>query len=280
MHLEADVELDWLEWSFFLQMLSVERTEPFLRELALPFEREQFSNVMRLARACLEVHIAPTVSITENDPEFFGLADAWQRYRKAEGVFSDEALQNFLERYANMDIAAQLVYLELQEWVGGDVAGALKKWFMSSYRSSPDPIWQWPWALRLFFTDDPQRVSPTTPAPLTEDERQLIQSFCIRYGYKRRQLESRFQVISQAATATLPTLWESVLQAFGGGMGNRYPWLGNVEQCLQLRLIRKEWTRLKVELEPNVMKNLITWVRQQEKLLPYDTTLPDEPESV
>jgi hypothetical protein len=280
MYLEADVELDWLEWSSFLEMLSVERTEPFLGELALPFEREQFSKVMRLARACLEVHIAPMVSIAGNDPEFFGLTTAWQRYRMAEGVLSDKALRKLLERYAKVDIAAQFVYSELQEWVGAGVADALKKWFVNNFRSSPDPVWQWPWALRLLFTDDPQRVSPTTPAPLTENERRLIQSFCIRYACKRRQLESRFQVISQAATATLPTLWESVLQAFGGGLGNRYPWLGNVEQCLELRLIRKEWTRLKVELKPNVMKNLIAWVKQQEKLLPYNTTLPDEPESV
>jgi hypothetical protein len=280
MYLEADVELDWLEWAFFLEMLSVERTEPFLSELALPFEPEHFPKVIRLARACLEVHVAPTVRIAENDPEFFGLTRAWQRYRKTEGVLSDKALRKFLERYAKVDIAAQAVYSELQDLVGATVANALKRWFVNNFRSGPDPVWQWPWALRLFFLDNPRTVGPTTSSPLTEEERQILRSFFIRYGYKQRQLESRFQVISYAATAALPTLWESVLQAFGGGLGNRYPWLGNIEQCLELRLTRKEWTRLKVELGPNLMENLITWMRTHEKLLPYNTTLPNEPELV
>lgn len=281
MSLVAEAELNWLEWSFFLQMLSVERTEPFLGELALPFEREQFPEVMRLARACLEVDLAPTVSSVENDPEFLGLTKAWRRYREAEGVLGDEALRRFLETYANSETAAQGVYSELRDWVEAGVADALKLWFIGSFRSGPDPAWQWPWALRLLFTGDPQKVSPRTPAPLAEEERQKVRSFCIRYAAKRRQLEMRFWVIAQAATATLPTLWESVLQNFpAGGLGNRHPWLGHVEECLQLRLIRREWAALNSTLEPEVMRELINWVRQQESLLPYDTTLPEPPEPV
>jgi hypothetical protein len=277
MHRETDGELNWLEWTFFLEMLSVERTEPFLGELSLPFERDRFPSVMRLARACLEVRIAPLVSAAEHDPDFSGLNKAWQRYRKAEGVLDDEALRKFLERYTNVETATQCVYRELQDWVGAELADALISWFISSFRAGPDIAWQWPWALRLFFTDDPQGVTPTSLAPLTEDERQIIESFCTRYGYKRRQLESRFWVIKQAATATLPSLWESVLQTFTGvGQGNRYPWLSYIEESLHLRLMREEWDRLTTELGPGVLKNLTTWVRQHEALLPYDTTLPDE----
>jgi len=274
-----DGELDWLEWPLFLQMLSVERTEPFLAELALPFERDQFSKVMHLARACLEIRIAPMASRAESDPDFPRLNKAWQLYRQAEGALDDETLRKLLERYTNVETAVQGVYAELQGWVGADLSEALIGWFIGSFRTSPDVTWQWPWALRLFFTDDPQRVTPTTLAPLTEDERQIVESFCTRYGYKRRQLESRFWIIKQAATATLPTLWESVLQSFAGyQVSNRYPWLDYVEESLHLRLIREEWARLRSELGPGVLKNLTTWVRQHEASLPYNTTLPYEPE--
>jgi hypothetical protein len=278
MDLESTKATDWLEWSFFLKMLSVERSEPFLHELGAPFGREQFPAVMRLARACLETHMAPTVRATKDAPEFYGLSEAWRRYRNAEGVLSDEAIGRFLEQSKGSEVIARSVYHHLQDWIGVDLANSLEKWFVNNFRSGPDPTWQWPWALRLLLADDPQNIKPTTVAPLTEDERQCVISFCIRYGAKKRDLEMRFWVISQAATASLPSLWEAVLQTFpAGGLGNRYPWLGYVEECLQFKLTRKEWTRLNEEIGHTTIDRLIMWVKQQEALLPYDTTLPHEP---
>jgi len=277
MSLEVDAKLDPIEWLFFLQMLSSERTEPFLRELALPFEREQFPDVMRLARACLEVQMLPSIQVLKNTAGPPDLIKAWEKYRRVAGVLDDETLQHFLECYDRSKFVSQVVFVKFREWIGADTANALNEWFKNNFRSSPDPTWQWPWALRLLFTDDPQKVTPSTPAPITEDESQRIKSFCTRFGFKRRALESRFWVIKQAATATLPTLWEFVLQTFPDSMGNHYPWLGYVEECLQFSLIRREWNKLEEELGANVMAQLIEWVKQQEELLPYNTVLPNEP---
>lgn len=267
--MQESLLLDWTDWIFFLEMLSVERTEAFVGELELPFERERFPEVIRLARACLEVHILPTVNASQSDVEFRGLDRAWHHYREVEGVLDEDLLQNFVAEYRDLTTATQNVYSRLRSWVGEETGDALGEWFTHNFRSCPDPVWQWVRALRLMFCVSPQNISPTTVAPVTEDDRQRIRSFCTRYYGKQRDLEMRFWVISQAATATVPTLWESVLQAFqAGGLGNKYPWLGTVEQCLQLRLIRREWSRLNAELEHDTATRLVAWIKQQEVCLP------------
>lgn len=273
------MELNWLDWYSFLEMLSVERTAPFLSELALPFDQKRFPQVMRLSRACLEVHVFSTVSVAKDNPDFPGLTEAWQRYREVEGVLSDESIQKFHTQYERPEIDAQAVYSDLREWIGSNTADNLKNWFVRDFRSGPDPIWQWHWALKLLLTHTPHKVVPTTPAPITEDEQRRVESFCTRCGAALFDLEMRFYITRQVAKSTLPTIWEKVLQTFpAGGLGNKYPWLSSIEQCLQLRLIRKEWARLDSELGHSAMSQLTTWVREQEKALPHNASLPREPE--
>jgi hypothetical protein len=275
----ADAGRDWTEWEFFLQTLSAERTEPFLRELALPFEYEQFPNVMRLARACLEAGLFRSVMAAEGRADSAEFVKAWGKYRAAARVLDDETLLRFLERDRHAEIILSAAYEEFRGWVGAGVADGLKEWFINNFRTAPDPAWKWILALRLLFAGEPRKVTPSSAAPVNDDERERVKSFSIRVHSKRRNLEGRFWVIKQASTATLPSLWESVLQAATpGGLGNRYPWLGYIEETLQLSLIRTEWNRLKAELGTNTMTQLITWVRQQQAILPNHVSLPDEPQ--
>jgi hypothetical protein len=276
---ESDAGLDWIEWAFFLQTLSVERTEPFLRELALPFEREQFPDVMRLTRACLEAGMFRSIRAAEDDADSAKLIKAWGKYRAAMGVLDDEKLLYFVERYQRTEIILSAAFEELHGWIGAEPAHSLKEWFRNNFRAAPDPAWQWIWALRVLFTGEPRKVTPTSAAPVDDDERQRIKSFCVRLHSRRRDLESRFWVIKQASTATLPSLWESVLQeATPGGLGNQYPWLRYIEETLQLSLIRREWSKLKADLGTNTMTQLTAWVKQQQAILPDNVRLPDEPQ--
>lgn len=269
---------DPTDWSFFLQTFSVERSEPFLRELAVPFRREQFPEVVRLARACLEAQVFAVVRAAGGDPASAPLVEAWARYRRAGGVLDEQTLASLSLRRDGRGVISQVVFEEYQSWVGAETAAALREWFEDNFRSGPDPAWRWPWALRLLFADDPPKVSPPSPTPLSDEERQRVESFCRRYGDKRRALELRFWVIGQAATGTLPSAWEEVLQAYPeGDRGNIHPWLGHVEECLQSLTLRREWERLRAELGAEAAARLVEWVRRQEKLLPSDGALPPEP---
>lgn len=275
----TEQEVDWAEWRFFLEMLSAERVEPFVDELRLPFGRQNFREVMRLARACLEIDMWRAASIAEGNPELPGFYDAWLNYRSSEGVLSGAELELFSARFKSPESAPLKVYFDLGYWIGTDLANELLDWFFKRYRSSPDPSHKWPWALRELVANAAQKA-PTHPTLYIPDEaRQKIVSFCTLYYAKRRDLEMRFYVISQAATATLPTAWEAVLQTFpAGGLGNRYPWLGRVGQCLQYKLLLTEWRKLKKALGPNTLAGVIDWVKQNENLLPLKTHLTDLPE--
>jgi hypothetical protein len=276
-------QLEIMDWISFLKMLSVERTESFISELALPFDPEQFPRVIHLARGCLEFYMFPAIRVPEGHVDSPGLIEAWSSYRAVEGVLSNETLNELAERYANQseDIVQQDIYSQLQGYVGSETANALKSWFLKDFPSCPNFMGQWLWALRLLFTDPPEGVSPTSPPPITDEERQYIKDHSIHYRSEQLTLEKRFYSIIQDAKADGPTSWEKVLQTYpAGGIGNIYPWLNSVQQCLWLRLIRCEWGKLRNELGHSTMDLLISWIRQQEKVLPFNTTLYDEPEAV
>src|SRR5438105_884904 len=137
---------------FFHEMLSVERTQPFVSELALPLQKEQFEQAMTIARACLEVHIFPTISLYGPFP---GLIEAWRRYRLETGVIPDSRLVEIAAQQRSLwiDVPRELELIDI-----GDLGlvAALREWFTVNFRSGIDPSWQWPWALRYFLIVYPQ----------------------------------------------------------------------------------------------------------------------------
>lgn len=273
------MQLDWIQWNFFLKMLSAERTEPFVGELALPFEVKEFPKVMRLARSCWEFVIFQYPGFREERPESQNLVEAWRGYREVDGVLSETKLLEFEARYGGSLTAPMAIYSELHDTIGPRTSKALKNWFANNFRSGPDPVWQWPWALRLLLTDSDGKIIPATPAPLDNRQRHCLEEFCMRYRAEQDALEMRFYAIEQAAQATGASRWEKVLQNYPPEEGTLkyFPWLNSVEHCLQYRFIRYEWEKLRLELGSNVMTQLITWVRMNSGVLPFTPTLPDEP---
>jgi hypothetical protein len=93
---EEEEEKDWYS---YLEMLSVERTAPFISELRLTIQPKEFPEVMRFARACLEVYMSPsreTRSGPFDAPEF---PKYWHRYREKEGVLGEDLLRQYAKRY-------------------------------------------------------------------------------------------------------------------------------------------------------------------------------------
>ncbi len=219
-------------------------------------------------------------SIAEGNPELPGFYDAWMSYRSSEGVLGDAELESFYAGFKSSESAPLKVYSDLRRLIGQNVAEELLDWFFKRYRSSPDPFHKWPWASRALVVNAEQRTATRATLKTPDEDRQKIVSFCTLYYAKSRDLEMRFYVTTQAATATLPIAWEAVLQTFpAGGLGNRYPWLSRVGQCLQYKLLLTEWRKLQRALGPNTLAVVTGWVKQNENSLPPDTRLPDLPDS-
>lgn len=271
------MRLDWIQWNFFLKMLSSERTEPFVDELALPFQTKDFRAVRRVARGCLEFVVFCSPGLRD-EPGSKNLVDAWQRYREVAGVLSEAKLLEFEARYGRSPAASIAIYSEFQD-AAGPTSNAIKKWFVNNFRSGPDPVREWPWALRLLIGEPDQEVIPATPVPLDKKQRQYVEDFCRRYRTEQLALEIRFYDIAQSSVATGPSPWERVLQSYPADEGtlNYFPWLDAIEKCLQYRLIRYEWEKLTLDLGMNAMVTLTRWLRMNSKVLPFGRTLPDEP---
>jgi hypothetical protein len=268
-----------------MQMLSVERTKPFISELALPIEDDSFFNVMRLARACLEVFMFRPISSENGISDSPNLLQAWQSYQMTEGVLSNETLYDYVERYKKLsneewaNYITQTIYMELPEWIGLNAADLLKEWFVKHYQPSKELFANWPRVFRLLLRDLQEGINLTTSFPIADAEKRWIEEFCNSYYSRRVNLMRRFEIINKAAKTNTPTLWESVLQTFpaGGCAGNFYPWLISVEQCLAFKIICNEWNKLREKLGANKMKRLTDWVRREASLLPSKPNIPDEP---
>jgi hypothetical protein len=272
---------DWTDWVFFLEMLSVERTEPFISELKLPFKVEEFPSVLIFVRACLEYHLLPAIRQHNAPDSSSAFVDSWNRYRRVEGVLSDKRLDELARRYGHFWTSIDIICAELSDIAAPRMVQALKDWFAKDFRGSPDPAWQWPWALRtLLTTNDLPTLIQVNPAPINSEKRQCIEEFCIRYRTEKDALEARFYNIKQSAKLGSPSLWERVLQHFPPDERPRsdYPWLSSIESCLQYRLLRYEWGKLKSELGAKTMEDLTRWILQHSSDLPWNTVLPEEPE--
>ena len=207
------------------------------------------------------------------------MADAWRRYRDTEGVLSEAKLREYEEQYDGSLSVTMTIFSELHDLIGKRTARALQNWFANNFRSAPDRVWQWPWALRLLVADSGDIITPTTPSPLNDKQRYYVKEFCANYQAEKYALEMRFYGIQQTAKITGASLWEKVLQNYPPEEGTLkyFPWLDYVEHSLQYRLIRYEWERLRLALDPDVMAQLTDWVRMNSTLLPFKPTLSNEP---
>lgn len=270
------MKLDWINFNFFLEMLSVERIEPFISELCLPVDKELLSPVMRLARACLEVDLYNSVGLYK---DFSNFMEPWQRYRDSQGVLSEDILAELSACDEKVHLNLDGLFIELQELTGAFKAKELLHWFSNNFRSGPDPVWRWPWAIEMLLTDNPHKPITIPKIVLLRDEQTHIDEFCKHYRAEKKSLEMRFYEVTQAAKLSHPSVWESVLQNYPPDEGTLkyYPWLLSIYHCLEYRLIRHEWSRLTERLSPARRAYIIHWVREQSILLPFSPILPNEP---
>jgi hypothetical protein len=265
-------------WPPFLQMLSVKMLEPYLEELGLPFTKEQFPGVMRLARACLEVEMFCTGYLTSTNPERALFIDAWHTYHQTEGVLDEENLREHCPSKSRPGLT-RTVFIKLQDRIGEDTSTALIVWFNDNYPKYLDDTWRWPWAIKKLFNQDSSPVSLDALAGFTHADVREVLRFSAVYEELYEALVRRIYSTRVAAEASTPTPWERVLQTFpiDNNESNERPWFGTIETCLQLRLLRREWTLLHKTLGSSKMKLLFVWVRENKELLPNNRTLPEPP---
>jgi hypothetical protein len=118
------------------------------------------------------------------------------------------------------------------------------------------------------------------PCPLTTEQTERVVRFIEDLKHRREFLELRFYIGGEAARFTPPSPWEQVLLTFpaDGPLNERF-WLGHIGSCLQLRLLRREWGKMRSDLGAEAMSRLTVWVRRNFSLWRQDDELPDEPAS-
>jgi hypothetical protein len=264
---------DTIKWLFFLQMISVERVQPYVSELGLPLEQNNFVQVMHLARGCLEAYFYFSTLSPERYSDSPGFIEAWHSYRKAERVLSDERLEQFLDRYKKPQVIAVSAYSDLQDMVGLNISQSLRQWFEENFQHA-SRSWEWLWALDSLLEHTQQNSIRTSPIPLSDGEEQLVKSLCTDYRMIMKEIAIRFYFANQDLKNVQPTLWESVLQAFpADGPLKSYFCLFDVERCLKHREVRALWRTLNAELGTSTTVRLNDWIKENVKLLPGATGL-------
>lgn len=272
------IKIDWEDWNFLLQTLSVDSTVSFLHELALPLDPYSFPRVKRFARACLEAEMYSTTLTPAGHADSPGFIEAWRHYRQAEGVLSEDQLQQFHARHGRSPDALEHAFHDFQFLIGKDTGEALRHWLVK--HSAPHSFlhFSWVWAVRRLVIELPRKAGLPEPCPLTTEQTKRVVKFIEDLKHRRDLLELRFYIGGEAARFTPPTPWEQVLLTFpaDGPVGERF-WLGHVGSCLQLRLLRREWDKMRRDLGAEPMSCLTAWVRRNSDLWREFGELPDEP---
>ena len=262
----------WI-WHSFLEILSVEGTEPFVNELALPIPPGDYTKVMRFARACLEVYMCPSRIIRSGPfdaPEF---PKYWPLYRESEGVLSQNQLNDYAEKYKGAKDVLFSMYEELQGWIGPQRADELKGWFRQHFTPAFDGYTLWYHAFLHLLKIISENRDPSITAQTTAAQMQAMRAFCDSYKAKRSNLTKRFDGIKESAVTGGPTLWEAVLQTFpvDSVAGFDYPWLDSVKSCLNLYLFRDEWRKIKADIGSDGLTRIAELVQTD-----GEWELPDE----
>jgi len=256
---------DLRDWRNYLEILSVESTEAFLAELAMPIQQENFSQVLRLARACLEVYMGCEADKPVDSTYTWEFPKYWPTYRNNEPALDDKIFLQYVGRFkaVNGDETIYAVYMELKKWVGENTSYALENWFEENYQPirSGYEIW-----LHEFWYLLRVRTQHMLDTNLLDDEQwQLVQKFCDDFYNKQGEIRNRFSQLSENHDIKGPTLWEAVLRTFpvDSYAGDHYPWLNNIRECLIFQSFRSEWFNLTNKLGPNLMDDFTKWVQQE-----------------
>jgi hypothetical protein len=271
------------DWYFYLEMLSVERTEALIADLALPFEQEAFKEVMSLARACLEVYVFPSIRSQQELGLENPFTQAWHKYRRVQGVLSDAELDRYISqpspRYLSLKDLYEILYNREKTNDPSYTAESLNTWFTSCFHTNHAWAWQWPTAISILLEKHNQGEQLQGSLPLLAVQLPLVKQIYKQLRVEQLALEVRFREIEQSALRSEPSLWEKVLMNFPPDEGTlkHFPWLFSIKKCLELRLLRLQWGKLQSALGHKPMNSLIIWVRKNSGFLPWTSALPEEP---
>ena len=271
------MELTQYDWMFCLQMLSIEHTEPFGAELGLSISADGFHQTMLSARACLELQIAFEFERGGVAGRGATLPSRWLDYRQSAPALADPLLSDLLP-LATQPGNDERVFAKLHGENGHDRLTGLRQWFKANFRARPDPVWLWPWALRLFFVEGRDNIVADYRG-LPELKKLLIANWSRCYEQMKEEIGRRFYSLTRYALDH-PSKWEKVLLAYnseGDRERNDNLWLLYIEQCLSFRLIVRECKNLESLLGRESLWDVVGFVFQNAHHLPSDQTLPDPP---
>lgn len=265
-------------WSSYLEMLSMEGLSRHIDELGLPFLQEQFPDVLRAARACLETEMYCTEFARANASRSY-FRDAWTPYHREMGVVSAVQLRELCSLSRGDSPLIAWKTFKGSQWLDEDISTGLIQWFEENYPTLLDETWRWPWAVRLFFNEKTFEADRSTPAPLSREETLQLKRFSIVYEAHKMDIEIRMYIDRIKAIERSHSTWENVRQRFpvDSEGATDHEWIRTIEACLQHRLIRREWTKLSDALGSQVLLRITNWIREQESSLPNAPSLPDPP---
>ena len=267
-------------WSSYLQILSVEVSAQYFEELGLPLRQEQFPQVLRLARACLEAEMYCGEIARSNSPRSY-FVNAWSTYHRMIGVLGEQQLKVLCERAGQGELLISWdTFKGYQQWIGADLSTSLIRWFEENFPPYLDDTWMWFWAIRLLFNEESRQIVPRTPAPLSFEETLQVKRLSVLYEAYKIDVELRAHIALCKAKQEPASLWEEVLMRFpiDSEGATDLPWMRSLEACLQRRLLRRLWTNLFDVLGAQTMHRLIEWIRAQQQLLPNNPSLSDLPQ--
>lgn len=267
-------------WAGFLEMLSVERTELFLTQMALPIRMEAFDQVMKLSRACLEVLMFPCLSHPPEPPFTWEFPEYWRKYREKGGTLGDTELRKYSDRTSGLraNEITFLVYTDYEEWVGSETSSALKNWFITNYQQTRSAYQNWLHEFWRFLHIRSGRLPHSILYPLSDEQWDSIKSFCDTFYTRKIAIRTQIRAIEEESRESPPTLWEAVLQTFpvDSSPGGNFPWLRHgIGEVLILQAFRSEWEVLREKMGPELIKNFVLWAEEQSRDEQNEEYLPD-----
>ena len=274
-----DIEIDRPEyhWHFFTEMFSLDRTEPFIEQLGLPMEGDEFSQVKRVMRSCLEVYIYLSVLAGAKDSPH--LIRSWKRYRKKEHTLDDARLAQIIEELHLTEVptrnrfSIEDAYKYFQGSIPSEMADALETWLVRTFVPSTQWLWEWTAALNKLLSTD--GTEATLQPPLSDKEKELVERFYNDWLVMDIALQKRFFELIDSARRDGPSLWEAVLQSWPADSkpGADFLWISSIKDVVILWEFRRQWGALREELGTEKEAPFRQWVREHapnKKYLPND----------
>lgn len=264
-----NVWTDRQSWRHFLVVISVERTEQFIKELELPVTKIDYKKTMCLARACLEADMIPSIERRLKTNESPNLLKFWALYRSKEGILPFPILQKYADCDAKQwDLIIFDIFEQYQEWIGKDKAVALRKWYLELFvhHLKTETNLHLLSSLSRLMRDKSNLNNLQTF--LLSEQISLLSDFCNRMAEIFLQNLKRFRKLEKEAAKKGATIWECVLATYPSDSDvskvKRFYWLtARIGKCVLLKTYKEEWHQLIEKLSNDPVVDLLKWTYKE-----------------